>query len=74
MKQWRFAQIAAAVGRPLRVFIDNVEPEKVIPDFRAHVRAAFPEFLRFPVAVSFPADDWPPPAATGLAGPPGQLA
>ncbi len=70
MKQWRFAQIAGSIGRPLRVFIDNVDPEKVIPDFRDHVRAAFPEYLRFPVAVSFPPDDWPPPAATGMAGPP----
>jgi hypothetical protein len=56
-KQWRFAQIAASIGRPLRVFIDNVSQEKVVPDFRSQVRAAFPRFLTFPVAVSYPPDD-----------------
>lgn len=66
-KQWSFAQIAGSIGRPLRVFIDNVDAEKVIPDFRAQVREAFPLYLRQPAALSFPADNWPPSVATGMA-------
>lgn len=65
-KGWQFAQIASSIGRPFRVFIDNVEQERVIPDFSEKVRATFPPYLRQPAAISYPPDSWPPSAATGM--------
>lgn len=65
-RQWPFAQIAGSVGRPLRVFIDNVADGRVIPGFRDDILAAMPEYLRFSVAVSYPPDWWPPAATHGF--------
>lgn len=70
LKTWPFAQIAAAVGRPLRVFIDHVPESRVVPNFRDRVRTAFPDYLRFPIAVSYPPDSWPPATATRMADAP----
>lgn len=64
-KNWNFAQIAGALGRPLRFFSESVAPEKVAEDFKERLWEMFPLYLRQPAALSFPADNWPPPVATG---------
>lgn len=65
-KQWRFAQIAASIGRPLRVFLEHVPESLVITGFHERVWRAFPAFLRQPVALSLPPLDSPPPTATRM--------
>lgn len=62
--EWPFAQIAASIGRPLRVFLQHVPESLVIEGFSDRVWRAFPPFLRHPVAISHPPPNWPPPTAT----------
>jgi hypothetical protein len=68
-RAWKFGQIAASIGRCLRVFLAEVPDERVAPAFGSKAKSALPAFLRWPVAVSFPPDDWPPPIATQPAPP-----
>lgn len=63
-RQWRFAQIAASIGRCLRVFLDHVPRNRVEPRFVEEAWAHMPPELRAPVALSWPADDSPGPVAT----------
>lgn len=53
-REWQFEHIAASIGRCLRVFLDNVANESVVPGFEAAVRGVWPEFLNYPVAISWP--------------------
>jgi hypothetical protein len=63
-KGWRYVEIAASIGRCLRVFIQNVPQRLVIESFRSRAFGTMPHQLRVPVAVSWPADHWPPSVAS----------
>jgi len=65
-KQWPFAQIAASIGRPLRVFLEHVPGALVIEGFADRAWKALPVFLRYPAAVSYPPPNSPPPTATRM--------
>jgi hypothetical protein len=66
LRRWPFAQIAGAVGRPLRVFSDEVSPARIVDGFRDRVWGEFPDYLRAPAAMSWPPDWWPPSTATRI--------
>ena len=73
-RPWMVAQIAASVGRCFRLFLGHVDRAKIAEDFEVRLRACWPGFLDFPIAVSYPADHDPPGVATTSAIPASQIA
>ena len=67
-KGWPFVHIAAAIGRCLRPFADNVSPTRVALGFRERVYSTMPGFLGFPVAISWPPDSTLPLQLGATAG------
>jgi hypothetical protein len=61
---WQFGHIAASVGRGLRVFLENVSSERVVPEFVDQAWDAMPRELRAPIAISWPPDIGAQAAAT----------
>jgi hypothetical protein len=61
---WSHGQIVSSIGRCLREFITHVPEDRVVGHFKADAWAAMPAFLRAPVAMSWPPDNWPPTGAT----------
>lgn len=55
-RAWDFDVIAGVVGRAFRLFLENVPPDLVAEDFESRLRSTWPEYLNFPVAISFPPD------------------
>lgn len=55
-KGWAFLHVAGSIGRCLRVFVDHVPITRVLPAFTKRVYAAMPDYLGFPVAISWPSD------------------
>lgn len=72
-RDWKFDLIAGVIGRAFRLFLENVSSSHVVSDFEERLRSTWPEYLNFPVAVSFPPDQNPRSVATttfqGLAHP-----
>lgn len=67
--EWRFTQVAAAIGRCLQLFIQNVPDTRVSVDFKSDAWHAMPHMLQGLIAISRPEDDWPGAVATpGLPG------
>ncbi len=63
---WPFDVIAGVIGRALRLFLENVSPEVIAEDFESRLRGTWPEYLNFPVAISFPPDKNPRSVATAM--------
>ena len=55
-KVWEFDVVAGVYGMAFRLFLKNVDPQLVAPDFEQRMRASWPEYLNYPVAISFPPD------------------
>lgn len=53
-RQWEFDRIAGAIGRALRLFLQNVDPANLAEGFENSLRGTWPEYLNYPAAVSFP--------------------
>ena len=63
-KAWNYGQVATALGGVVRVFVENVPEERVVPQFRKDAWEALPGHVRGREHFYKP-----PPAATGIAGP-----
>jgi len=61
---WQFGHIAASIGRGLRIFLQNVSPERVVPEFIDQAWEAMPRELRTSIAISCPPDVGAQAAAT----------
>lgn len=64
---WHYGQIAASIGRCLRVFVQEVSDQRVSDEFKRRAWNAMPANLRAPVALSWPPDHYPAPVATQAA-------
>lgn len=53
-RQWEFDRIAGAIGRALRLFLENVDAANLADGFESSLRDTWPEYLNYPIAVSFP--------------------
>jgi hypothetical protein len=53
-RRWKFDVIAGVIGNAFRLFLENVNPDLVHPDFERLLRRSWPEYLNFPAAMSFP--------------------
>jgi hypothetical protein len=65
-RAWPFDVIAGVFGRALRLFLENVPPDRVAADFEARLRSTWPDYLNQPVAVGFPSDQPPRAVATQM--------
>jgi hypothetical protein len=63
-REWKFAQIAASIGRCVRLFVQHVSDRRVSPNFKHDAWGAMPRELQSPIAMSWPPDDNPGPVAT----------
>jgi hypothetical protein len=63
-RRWKFDVIAGVIGNAFRLFLENVDPELLCAGFEERLRASWPEYLNFPVAMSFPPDCDTAPAIT----------
>jgi hypothetical protein len=63
-RRWKFDVIAGVIGNAFRLFLENVEPHKLCDGFEDRLRATWPEYLNFPIAMSFPPNCDSTPAIT----------
>jgi hypothetical protein len=63
-RRWKFDVIAGVIGNAFRLFLENVDPDLLCDGFEDRLRASWPEYLNFPVAMSFPPDCDTAPAIT----------
>jgi hypothetical protein len=55
-RRWKFDVIAGVMGNAFRLFLENVDPDLLCGGFEGGLRATWPEYLNFPMAMSFPPD------------------
>lgn len=65
-RDWPFDVIAGVFGRAFRLFLENVSADVVVSDFEAQIRSIWPDYLNYPVAISFPPDQYPRSVATTM--------
>lgn len=53
-RQWKFDVIAGVIGNAFRLFLENVAHGVLCDDFEERLRATWPHYLNFPIAMSFP--------------------
>lgn len=53
-RPWKFDVIAGVIGNAFRLFVKNVDAELLSDGFEERLRASWPEYLNFPIAMSFP--------------------
>jgi hypothetical protein len=63
-RRWKFDVMAGVIGNAFRLFLENVEPDLLCDGFEYRLRATWPEYLNFPIAMSFPPDCETAPAIT----------
>lgn len=63
-RRWMFDVIAGVIGNAFRLFLETVNADLLCGGFEDRLRATWPEYLNFPVAVSFPPDCDTAPAIT----------
>lgn len=63
-RRWKFDVIAGVIGNAFRLFLENVDPTLLCDGFEDRLRATWPEYLNFPIAMSFPPDCDTAPAIT----------
>lgn len=63
-RQWKFDVIAGVIGNAFRLFLENVASDLLCDGFEERLRATWPHYLNFPVAMSFPPDCDTAPAIT----------
>lgn len=63
-RRWKFDVIAGVIGNAFRLFLENVTPALLCDGFEERLRASWPEYLNFPIAMSFPPDCETTPAIT----------
>ena len=62
--EWEFDVVAGVFGMAFRLFLENVDKALVAPGFEDRMRAAWPEYLNWSYAASFPPDRNPYRVAT----------
>ena len=65
-RNWPFDVIAGVIGRAFRLFLEHVPTEHIADGFESRLRSTWPEYLNFPVAISFPPDQDPKAVATTM--------
>jgi hypothetical protein len=63
-RQWKFDVIAGVIGHAFRLFLENVAQGFLCDDFEERLRATWPQYLNFPIAMSFPPNCDTVPAIT----------
>ncbi len=63
-RRWKFDVIAGVIGNAFRLFLENVGPHLLCDGFEARLRTTWPDYLNFPIAMSFPPDCDTAPAIT----------
>ncbi len=63
-RQWKFDVIAGVIGNAFRLFLENVTPDLLCDGFEDRLRATWPDYLNYPIAMSFPPDCDTLPAIT----------
>jgi hypothetical protein len=63
-RRWKFDVIAGVIGNAFRLFLENVDLDQVCDGFEERLRASWPEYLNFRIAMSFPPDCETAPAIT----------
>lgn len=53
---WKFDVIAGVIGNAFRLFLENVDPDLLCGGFEDRLRATWPVYLNYPIAISFPPD------------------
>ena len=67
-RRWKFDVMAGVIGNAFRLFLENVDPDLLCDGFEDRLRATWPEYLNFPVAMSFPPNCDTAPAITVCRG------
>jgi hypothetical protein len=63
-RQWKFDVIAGVIGNGFRLFLENVTSDLLCEGFEDRLRATWPVYLNYPIAMSFPPDCDAVPAIT----------
>jgi hypothetical protein len=63
-RRWKFDVIAGVIGNAFRLFLENVDPDLLCDGFEDRLRASWPQYLNFPIAMSFPPNCDSSPAIT----------
>jgi hypothetical protein len=63
-RRWKFDVIGGVIGNTLRLFHENVDSDLLCDGFENRLRASWPEYLNFPIAMSFPPNCDTAPAIT----------
>jgi hypothetical protein len=63
-RRWKFDVIAGVIGNAFRLFLEHVNPDVLCNGFEHRLRASWPEYLNFPIAMSFPPNCDTAPAIT----------
>jgi len=63
-RRWKFDVIAGVIGNAFRLFLQNVDSDLLCDGFEQRLRASWPEYLNFPIAMSFPPNSDAAPAIT----------
>ena len=63
-RRWKFDVIAGVIGNAFRLFLEYVNPDLLCDGFEERLRASWPIYLNFPIAMSFPPDCDTAPAIT----------
>jgi hypothetical protein len=63
-RRWKFDVITGVIGNAFRLFLENVDPDLLCGGFEDRLRATWPEYLNFPIAMSFPPNCDTAPAIT----------
>lgn len=63
-RRWKFDVIAGVIGNAFRLFLENVDPGRLDPNFEQLLRRSWPEYLNAPIAMSFPPNCATSPAIT----------
>jgi hypothetical protein len=63
-RRWKFDVIAGVIGNAFRLFLENVDANLLVTGFEERLRATWPEYLNFPIAMGFPPDCDSAPAIT----------
>lgn len=63
-RRWKFDVIAGVIGNAFRLFLESVNAELLCDGFEQRLRRSWPEYLNYPVAMSFPPNCETAPAIT----------
>jgi hypothetical protein len=63
-RRWKFDVIAGVIGNAFRLFLENVDPDRLSDGFEWRLRASWPDYLNHPIAMSFPPNCDTSPALT----------